>query len=98
MLESTITIALPPVNTASVKIQPHSKTLINPHILRDKSLEMKNHLASRLTPMFVKRRPLDHLWLQLVVRLGYEFPGEGFEDCGRVDTVGEEVVELGADL
>lgn len=59
---------------------------------------MENHLAASATPVLVVCGPLDHVGLDSVVRLRYKFPCEGFDDGGGVDTVGEEIVELGSDL
>lgn len=59
---------------------------------------MENDFAARATPVLVVCCPFNHIGFDRVVRLRYEFPGEGFDDGGRIYAVGQEVVELGSDL
>jgi hypothetical protein len=72
--------------------------LVDTHILRNKRLKMEDHFASCFAPVFVERGPLDDFGFQLVVRLCDELPCECLDDRCRVNAVGEEIVELGADL
>jgi hypothetical protein len=48
---------------------------------------MENLLCTHLAPMLVEGRPLDHLWLQRVVGLGYELPRQSLDDCSRIDAM-----------
>jgi hypothetical protein len=43
---------------------------------------MEDLLGTHLAPVFVECRPLDNLRLQRIIRLGYEFPRQGLDDCG----------------
>jgi len=72
--------------------------LIDTHILCNECLKMEDNLASSLAPMFVESCPLDDLRLQLIVGLRNELPRQCFNNSSRVDTVGEQVVELGSNL
>lgn len=60
---------------------------IYPHVFRNKCLQVEDLLATHLAPVLVECRPLDDLWFQRIVRLGYELPGKCFDDCCRVDAM-----------
>jgi hypothetical protein len=49
--------------------------------------------ASHLTPVFIESRPLDDLWLQGIIGLGYQFPCERLDNRCGVDAMREEVVK-----
>jgi hypothetical protein len=72
--------------------------LVQPHVLRDESLQMKDLFATQLAPMFVEGCPLDHLGLQRIIRLRYQLPCERLDDGCAVYAMREQVVEGGADL
>lgn len=55
-------------------------------------------LAAQLASMLVERRPFDDLWLQRIVCLWYQLPGERLDDRGRIDAVREEIIERCSDL
>jgi hypothetical protein len=59
---------------------------------------MEDLLGTYLTPVLVERCPFDHLRLQRIVRLRYEFPRQRLDDGCGIDTMREEIVEGGADL
>lgn len=59
---------------------------------------MEYHFTSCLAPVLVESSPLDDFWLECVVGLRYEFPGEHLQDGSRVYAMREEIVERCADL
>lgn len=48
---------------------------------------MEDLLSTHLAPVLVESSPLDDFRLQRIVRLGYEFPRQGLDDCSRVDAM-----------
>jgi hypothetical protein len=48
---------------------------------------MEDLLTSHLTPVLIERRPLDHLRLQRIFRLGYQLPRQRLDDGCRVDAM-----------
>ena len=59
---------------------------------------MEDLFTAHLASMLVESSPLDDLWFERIIRLGYQLPGERLDDCRRIDAVREEVVEGGPNL
>ncbi len=75
--------------TRFLKIHTHQPLLQHSHNLCHKRLQMEYNLRSHPNPVLVERTPLDD---------GYQLESEGLEDRGGRNTVGEKIVEFGADL
>jgi len=53
---------------------------------------MEDLLGAHLASVLVECSPLDDIWFERIVRLGYQLPRECLQDGSRIDAMREEVV------
>lgn len=74
------------------QIHAHQVHLQDPHELSHERLQVENNLGSGLNAMLVKRRPLYHFTLQVVVDEWQQLECERLEDRCGWDTVCQQII------